>query len=102
MKYIEMSIYFNSFLRKISFSFCLIFFIVLYTLSWFVVDYVLINDFALITEPIFTGNLIFNNTINNKNYSVTFKLMFIIFFSILFTLNNNFSTHNKVVKVWQK
>ena len=102
IKYIALAIYLNRLERNSALRIGLILFIVMSTLSWFVVDYVFINYFALINEPIFTGNLIFNNTINNKNYSVTFKLMFIIFFSILFTLNNNFSTHNKVVKVWQK
>lgn len=102
IKYIAMAIYLNHLDKNSTLRAGLILFAVMSTLSWFIVDYVLINDFAIIAEPIFTCNLIFNNTINNKNYSVIFKLVLILIFSIIFALNNDYSTKSKAVKIWQK
>lgn len=86
LKYISYAIYINK-LPKLSISkSVMVFFIVITTVIWFVSDYVLINDFDIIAEPIFTGNLIFNSTVNNKNYAITLKLVIIAIYSFILSV----------------
>ncbi|MDE7257109.1 MAG: EpsG family protein, partial [Clostridia bacterium] len=86
LKYIAYAMILQKIPKKYALWWGLTAFIIVSTTGWFISDYMIINNFAIIAEPIFTGNLILNNTVNNIKYSVIFKVLLIFVASLLFAV----------------
>lgn len=86
IKYIAYAIVLQKIPKKYALWWGMVAFVVASTVCCFVYDYTMMNNFAKIVEPIFTGNLILNSTVNGVKYRVISKILLIIIASLLLAL----------------